>query len=151
MHGASTQGAHGHGCDANRTHNYIITIPCKQFARCNWYGDRKLEHCIIVSTELHAKKNSHHRLNVWIWFRHALYTSALIERAGCALNSEPSEIRTGTHEVRTQIFTYLFPIRTIVPVPLMIGLMAVQHAMDQRECGTSKSKGSRYASIMRHN
>lgn len=94
MHGASTQGAHGHGCDANRTHNCIITIPCKQFARCNWYGDRKLEHCIIVSTELHAKKNSHHRLNVWIWFRHALYTSALIERAGC--------VRTRLHSIPSQ-------------------------------------------------
>lgn len=31
----------------------------KQFARCMWYGDRNLEHCIIVSTELYVKKNSH--------------------------------------------------------------------------------------------
>lgn len=34
-------------------------------------------------------------------------------RTAHALNSEPNEICTGTHEVRTQMFTYLFPIRTM--------------------------------------
>lgn len=56
--------------------------------------------------------------NVCIWFKHALYTSALIEISMCVrarVHSIPSEAkftRARTHEVRTQIFTYLFPLRT---------------------------------------
>lgn len=37
---ASTEGGtHGHGCDAKLCLHDNLT--CKQFARCNWYGDRK--------------------------------------------------------------------------------------------------------------